>query len=223
MVVVFNLDHLISPNEWEDLLRKEIRHAECEGLFVEREFGYHKKEGELIAYIFTIQHADLICNYLHGKRLGFRRLNVEIVQSKADIEVFLTKKIQSLIKLNLNMTDEILEKKVKDFFMKIPATIRPAQYDPFAVYRLIDRCLGRTTPSVEAAAAAAAATTTTIVPTIPQQEQEQELVTTTTTTTITDDDDYNNDFIWVDPQTNQLHFTPLFFGNMGVARPFHLG
>ena len=46
-------------------------------------------EGELTAYIFTRHDAPLIRQYLHNRRLGFRRLHVDAVASEGGIEVFL--------------------------------------------------------------------------------------------------------------------------------------
>ena len=46
-------------------------------------------EGELSAYIFTRNDAPLIRQYLHNRRLGFRRLHVDAVASDGGIEVFL--------------------------------------------------------------------------------------------------------------------------------------
>ena len=46
-------------------------------------------EGELTAYIFTRHDASLIRQYLHNRRLGFRRLHVDAIVSEGSIEVFL--------------------------------------------------------------------------------------------------------------------------------------
>ena len=46
-------------------------------------------EGELTAYIFTRHDASLIRQYLHNRRLGFRRLHVDAIASEGGIEVFL--------------------------------------------------------------------------------------------------------------------------------------
>jgi len=46
-------------------------------------------EGELTAYIFTRHDAPLIRQYLHNRRLGFRRLHVDAIASEGGIEVFL--------------------------------------------------------------------------------------------------------------------------------------
>lgn len=47
-------------------------------------------EGELTAYIFTRYDGQLIRQYLHNRRLGFRRLHVDTVTSDGGIDAFLT-------------------------------------------------------------------------------------------------------------------------------------
>ena len=46
-------------------------------------------EGELTAYIFTRHDVSLIRQYLHNRRLGFRRLHVDTITSQNGIEDFL--------------------------------------------------------------------------------------------------------------------------------------
>jgi hypothetical protein len=110
MLIVHNLDHMMQPHEWETLLTREIHGARvCHyfllmnliieyvlffqilGVTVAREQSSSRPwgDGELTAYIFTRHDAPLIRQYLHNRRLGFRRLHVDAVASEGGIEVFL--------------------------------------------------------------------------------------------------------------------------------------
>ncbi|UJR26516.1 hypothetical protein I4U23_007839 [Adineta vaga] len=144
MLIVHNLDHMMQPHEWETLLTREIHGARILGVSVVREQSSSRPwgEGELTAYIFTRHDAPLIRQYLHNRRLGFRRLHVDAVASEGGIEVFLVHKILQLLKLNPQMSDVAVEQRISSFFRRIPPSIRPRDYDRTAVMRLINECMG---------------------------------------------------------------------------------
>ncbi|UJR22555.1 hypothetical protein I4U23_025604 [Adineta vaga] len=203
MLVIHNLDHMMQPHEWETLLTREIHGARILGVIVVREQTLTRPwgEGELTAYIFTRHDASLIRQYLHNRRLGFRRLNVDAIAGEGSIEVFLVHKILQLLKLNPQISDTALEQRVNYFFRRIPPSIRPRDYDRTAVMRLIHECMGipvsppATSEESEVESESSPSRPASVIHSLPQQEQ------------IT----YDSQLIRIDERTMQLHFTPFYF------------
>lgn len=216
MLVVHNLDHMMQPHEWETLLTREIHGARILGVVVIREQSSSRPwgEGELTAYIFTRHDAQIIRQYLHNRRLGFRRLNVDAVSSENGIDAFLVHKVLQLLKLNPQMSDIAIEQRISSFFRRIPSSIRPRDYDRSSVIRLIHECLGlpasppatsedsevdsdsppRSSNVVNQSASS------TVHHSIPIQVAEPAAPAP-----------FNPQLIRIDERTMQLHFTPLYF------------
>jgi len=203
MLVIHNLDHMMQPHEWETLLTREIHGARILGVIVVREQSLSRpwSEGELTAYIFTRHDAPLIRQYLHNRRLGFRRLHVDAIASEGGIEVFLVHKILQLLKLNSQMSEIAVEQRINSFFRRIPSSVRPRDYDRTAVMRLIHECMGlpasppATSEDGEVDSDSSPLRSTSVVQ--PKQQQDQPI--------------FNPQLIRIDERTMQLHFTPLYF------------
>ncbi|CAF3616467.1 unnamed protein product [Rotaria sp. Silwood1] len=210
MLVIHNLDHMMQPHEWETLLTREIHGARILGVIVVREPSSLRPwgEGELTAYIFTRYDASLIRQYLHNRRLGFRRLHVDTITSENGIEVFLIHKILQLLKLNPQMSDITIEQRINSFFRCMPLTVRPRDYDRTTVMRLIHECMGlpasppATSEDSEIDSDSPPLRSKSNVQLLQQQqqiplEQEQSII--------------NSQLIRIDECTMQLHFTPFYF------------
>jgi len=234
MLIVHNLDHMMQPHEWETLLTREIHGARILGVTVVREQSSSRPwgEGELTAYIFTRHDAPLIRQYLHNRRLGFRRLHVDAVASEGGIEVFLVHKILQLLKLNPQMSEVAIEKRISSFFRRIPSSVRPRDYDRTAVMRLIHECMGlpasppvtsedsevdgdspppsRSTASVVQIPVQPSVQSQSTLPS-QQQEQQQSQQIPIQMPPQQDQSIFNPQLITIDERTLQLHFTPLYF------------
>ncbi|CAF1008540.1 unnamed protein product [Adineta steineri] len=203
MLVIHNLDHMMQPHEWETLLTREIHGARTLGVIVVREQSLSRPwgEGELTAYIFTRNDASLIRQYLHNRRLGFRRLHVDAIASEGGIEVFLVHKILQLLKLNPQMSEVVIEQRISSFFRRIPPAVRPRDYDRTAVMRLIHECMGlpasppATSEDSEIDSDSPPLRPAAVVQSLPQP----------------DPPIFNPQLIRIDERTMQLHFTPLYF------------
>ncbi|CAF1155466.1 unnamed protein product [Adineta ricciae] len=203
MLVIHNLDHMMQPHEWETLLTREIHGARILGVVVVREQTLTRPwgEGELTAYIFTRHDASLIRQYLHNRRLGFRRLHVDAIVSEGSIEVFLVHKIVQLLKINPQMSDVAVEQRVSHFFRRIPATVRPRDYDRTAVMRLIHESMGipvsppATSEESEVESESSPSRPASLNHSLSQPEQPS----------------FNPQLIRIDERTMQLHFTPFYF------------
>jgi len=229
MLIVHNLDHMMQPHEWETLLTREIHGARILGVTVAREQSSSRPwgEGELTAYIFTRHDAPLIRQYLHNRRLGFRRLHVDAVASEGGIEVFLVHKILQLLKLNPQMSEIAIEQRISSFFRRIPSSVRPRDYDRTAVMRLIHECMGLPASppvtsedsEVDGDSPPPSRSTAPVVQvpvqpsvqsqsTLPSQQQEQVPIQMPPQQ---DQSIFNPQLITIDERTLQLHFTPLYF------------
>ncbi|CAF0775150.1 unnamed protein product [Rotaria sordida] len=225
MLIVHNLDHMMQPHEWEILLKREIHGARTLGVTVIREQSSSRpwSEGELTAYILTRHDAPLIRQYLHNRRLGFRRLHVDAVASAGGIEVFLVHKILQLLKLNPQMSDIAIEQRINSFFRRFPSSVRPRDYDRTGVMRLIHECMGLpASPPIssdesEVDEDSPSSRPITIVLQSPVQSQSS-LVSQQQQQNIPiqmspqqDQPIFNPQLITIDERTLQLHFTPLYF------------
>ncbi|CAF3620510.1 unnamed protein product [Adineta steineri] len=238
MLIVHNLDHMMQPHEWETLLTREIHGARILGVSVVREQSSSRPwgEGELTAYIFTRHDAPLIRQYLHNRRLGFRRLHVDAVASEGGIEVFLVHKIVQLLKLNPQMSDVAIEQRISSFFRRIPTAIRPRDYDRTAVMRLVNECMGLPVSppvtsedsEVDGDSPPSHSTATVVQPivsipiqsqsTFPSQQQQQSQIQIPPPPPPPPQQQqqeqqpvFNPQLITIDERTLQLHFTPLYF------------
>jgi hypothetical protein len=231
MLIVHNLDHMMQPHEWETLLTREIHGARILGVTVAREQSSSRPwgEGELTAYIFTRHDAPLIRQYLHNRRLGFRRLHVDAVASEGGIEVFLVHKILQLVKLNPQMSEIVIEQRISSFFRRIPSSVRPRDYDRTAVMRLIHECMGLpasppvtsedsevdgdSPPPISRSTASAVQIpiqSQSAPPSQQQQEQPQQQIPIQMPPQ-QEQTNFNPQLITIDERTLQLHFTPLYF------------
>ncbi|CAF1001972.1 unnamed protein product [Rotaria sordida] len=208
MLAIHNLDHMMQPHEWETLLTREIHGARILGVIVVREPSLSRPwgEGELTAYIFTRHDASLIRQYLHNRRLGFRRLHVDTITSEGGIEVFLVHKILQLLKLNPQMSDITIEQRINSFFRCIPLSVRPRDYDRTTVMRLIHECMGlpasppATSEDSEIDGDSPPLRFKPIVQPLQQQILPEQ-----------DQSHFNPSLIRIDECTKQLHFTPFYF------------
>jgi hypothetical protein len=204
MLVIHNLDHMMQPQEWETLLTREIHGARVLGVIVVREQSLTRPwgEGELTAYIFTRHDAPLIRQYLHNRRLGFRRLHVDAIASESGIEVFLVHKILQLLKLNPQMSEIVIEQRLSSFFRRIPSSVRPRDYDRTGVMRLIHECMGL--PASPPATSEDSEIDSDSPPPLRSKSVAQPLPQP-------DQPIFNPQLIRIDELTMQLHFTPLYF------------
>ncbi|CAF2305387.1 unnamed protein product [Rotaria sp. Silwood2] len=229
MLIVHNLDHMMQPHEWEILLKREIHGARILGVTVIREQSSSRPwgEGELTAYILTRHDAPLIRQYLHNRRLGFRRLHVDAVASEGGIEVFLVHKILQLLKLNPQMSDVAIEQRINSFFRRFPSSVRQHDYDRADVMRLIHECMGLPASppvtsdesEVDEDSPPSRPVTTVLQSSVPTQVQSQStLIAQQQQPNISiqmspqqDQPIFNPQLITIDEHTLQLHFTPLYF------------
>ncbi|CAF0788991.1 unnamed protein product [Rotaria sp. Silwood1] len=234
MLIVHNLDHMMQPHEWEILLRREIHGARILGVTVIREQSSSRpwSEGELTAYILTRNDAPLIRQYLHNRRLGFRRLHVDAVASESGIEVFLVHRILQLLKLNPQMSDVVIEQRINSFFRRFPSSVRPHDYDRTGVMRLIHECMGLpasppvtsdesevdgdSPPSHPVATVLQTPTSIQVQSqstVISQQQQQQQQLQNIPIQMSPQQEQpvFSPQLITIDERTLQLHFTPLYF------------
>ncbi|CAF3362089.1 unnamed protein product [Rotaria socialis] len=212
MLIIHNLDHMMQPHEWETLLTREIHGARMLGVAVVRESSSSRPwgEGELTAYIFTRHDAPLIRQYLHNRRLGFRRLHVDTVTSENGIEAFLVHKILQLLKLNPQMSEVTMEQRINSFFRRIPSSIRPQDYDRTAVMHSIHQCMGLpASPPASSEESEADSDSPPLHRKPMAQPMQQKLPIQMP---IEQSNTYfTPQIIRIDEYTMQLHFTPLYF------------
>ncbi|CAF3437028.1 unnamed protein product [Rotaria socialis] len=224
MLMVHNLDHMMQPHEWEILLKREIHGARILGVSVIREQSSSRPwgEGELTAYILTRHDAPLIRQYLHNRRLGFRRLHVDAVTSNSGIEVFLVHKILQLLKLNPQMSDVVIEQRISSFFRRFPSSVHLYDYDRTTVMRLIHECMGLPVSppvtsdesEIEEDSPSVTPLQIQLQPTPASQQQPQNIPIQLSPQQ--EKSIGNPQLIIIDERTMQLHFTPFYFDLLEV-------